>query len=149
MVYKNLIINPPNVSSQASIQKSQFYRGFSTADDKTLSTKLYDFDLIKQDIMNMFQTKKKERVMNPTFGTIIWEMLYEPFTDSVKQKISDDVTKILNYDPRVTPTKINISEAPYGMLIEATLYFKTENVSVQMSLNFDKELGIVTNNTPG
>ena len=144
MAYKNLVITPNNVSNQASVQTSQFYRGFSTANDLSMTTKLYDFDLIQQDIMNMFQTKKGERVMNPEFGTVIWSLIYEPFTADVKQLISEDVTRILNYDPRVTPTQIDITEAEYGMVIEATLYYKLEDVSTTMRLAFDKEIGIVT-----
>jgi phage baseplate assembly protein W len=143
MAYKNLVINPNNVSNQSSVQQSQFYKGFSTANDKSMTNKIYDFDLIQQDIMNMFQTKQGERVMNPEFGTIIWSLIYEPFTVDIKQLISDDVTRILNYDPRVTPTQINIVEAEYGMIIEATLFYKQQDVSVAMSLAFDKELGIV------
>lgn len=143
MAYKNLIISPNNVSNQASVQSSQFYKGFSTADDTSLTNKIYDFNLIQQDIMNMFQTKKGERVMNPEFGTIIWSLIYEPFTNEVKQLISDDVTRILNYDPRVTPTQIQITEAEYGLVIEATLFYKQQDVSQQMNLAFNKELGIV------
>lgn len=144
MAYKNLIITPNNVSNQAFVKKSQFYKGFSTANDSNLTNKIYDFDLIQQDIMNMFQTKKGERVMNPEFGTVIWSLIYEPFTADVKQLISEDVTRILNYDPRVTPTRIEITEADYGMVIEATLFYVLENVSENMRLAFDKELGIVT-----
>jgi len=108
-----------------------------------MTNKIYDFDLIQQDIMNMFQTKKGERVMNPEFGTVIWSLIYEPFTADIKQLISEDITRILSYDPRVTPTQISIREAEYGMIIEATLFYKQQDVSVDMSLSFDKELGIV------
>lgn len=144
MAYKNLIITPPDISSRTSVQKSQFYKGFSTANDTSMTTKIYDFNLIEQDIMNMFQTKKGERVMNPEFGTIIWSLIYEPFTADVKQLISEDVTRILNYDPRVTPVQIDIREAEYGLIIESTLYYKQEDVTQSMSLSFDKELGIVS-----
>ena len=143
MAYKNLIISPNNISNQASVQSSQFYKGFTTVDETSLTNKIYDFALIQQDIMNMFQTKKGERVMNPEFGTVIWSLIYEPFTADVKQLISDDVTYILNYDPRVTPTQIQITEAEYGLVIEATLYYKTQDVSQQINLAFNKELGIV------
>lgn len=144
MAYKNIVISPNNVSNQAAVQKSQFYKGFSTANDKSMTNKIYDFELIQQDIMNMFQTKKGERVMNPEFGTVIWSLIYEPFTADVKQLISEDVTRILNYDPRVTPTRIEVIEADYGMIIEATLFYKLEDVSRDMRLSFDKELGLVS-----
>lgn len=144
MAYKNTVITPPNISNQDSAKKSQFYKGFSTVNSASLTTKLFDFDLIKQDILNIFQTKKGERVMNPEFGTIIWSLIYEPFTNDIKQSISEDVTRILNYDPRVTPTVINITEAEYGMIIEATLYYKQQDLSSQMIFQFDRQLGLVT-----
>lgn len=144
MAYKNLVITPNNVSNQRSVKKSQFYKGFSTANDASMTTKIYDFELIQQDILNIFQTKKGERVMNPEFGTVIWSLIYEPFTVDVKQLISEDVTRILNYDPRVTPTRIDITEADYGLVIEATLFYKQQDLSVDMKLAFDKELGIVS-----
>jgi phage baseplate assembly protein W len=144
MAYKNIVITPPNVSSQSFVQKSQFYKGFSTANDTSMTAKIYDFELIQQDVMNMFQTKKGERVMNPEFGTVIWSLIYEPFTADIKQLISEDVTRILNYDPRVTPTQINIQEAETGLIIEATLYYKQQDVSELMKFSFDKELGIVS-----
>lgn len=143
MAYKNIVITPNNVSNQASVQKSQFYKGFSTANDLSMTNKIFDFDIIQQDIMNMFQTKKGERVMNPEFGTVIWSLIYEPFTADVKQLISEDVTRILNYDPRVTPTQVNITDVDYGLIIEATLYYKQQDVSKDMSLAFDKEIGVV------
>jgi len=144
MAYKNIVITPNNVSNQASVQSSQFYKGFSTANDLSMTNKIFDFDLIQQDIKNMFQTKKGERVMNPEFGTIIWSLIYEPFTADVKQLISEDVTRILNYDPRVTPTQINITDVDYGLIIEATLFYKQQDVSKDISLAFDKEIGVVT-----
>ena len=144
MPYKNIIITPNNISNQQSVQKSQFYKGFSTADSTRLSSKIYDFDLIQQDIINIFQTRRGERVMDPGFGTMIWDMIYEPFTNDVKQRISDDITNILNYDPRVAPTRVNISEAEYGLLLEATLYYKQLDLTQDMKLGFNKDSGTVT-----
>jgi phage baseplate assembly protein W len=144
MPYKNIIITPNNISNQQSVQKSQFYKGFSTADSTRLSSKIYDFDLIQQDIINIFQTRRGERVMDPQFGTMIWEMIYEPFTNDVKQRISDDITNILNYDPRVAPTRVNISEAEYGLLLEATLYYKQLDLTQDMKLGFNKDSGNIT-----
>ena len=146
MAYKNIVITPNNVSNQSSVKQSQFYKGFSTVNSNVLTNKMYDFALIQQDILNMFQTKKGERVMNPEFGTIIWSLIYEPFTNDVKQLISEDVTRIFNYDPRVTPTQIEITDVDYGLIIEATLFYNLEDVSANMNLSFDKEIGIVTVN---
>jgi len=143
MAYKNIVLTPNNVSNQKTAQKSQFYKGFTSANSDTLSNKIFDYDLIKQDMLNQFQTRKGERVMNPGFGTIIWDMIFEPFTDDVKQKISDDVTRILNYDPRAVPTSITIVEADSGLLIDATLLYVQVNLTEQMKLSFNKQTGLV------
>ena len=81
MPYKNLELNPSQYSQQHKIKQNQFYVGYSSVNNDSGITKLYDFDLIKQDIINHFHTRKGERVMNPTFGTIIWDVIFDPFTD--------------------------------------------------------------------
>lgn len=144
MAYKSIVLTPNSVTSQVGVQKTQFYRGFSTADSTTLSSKIYDLNLIKQNIINHFQTRKGERVMNPEFGTIIWDVIFDPFTAAVKQAISDDVTRILNYDKRVIPTEITIVEADSGMIIDATLYYSQINMSERMKLDFNRSTGLVT-----
>lgn len=144
MAYKSIVLTPNNITSQAGVQSTQFYRGFSTADSTTLSSKMYDLNLIKQNIINHFQTRKGERVMNPEFGTIIWDVIFDPFTAAVKQAVSDDVTRILNYDRRAIPTEITIIEADSGMIIDATLYYSQINMSESMKLDFNKSTGLVT-----
>jgi phage baseplate assembly protein W len=144
MAYKSIVLTPNNITSQVGVQQTQFYRGFSTADSTTLSSKMYDLNLIKQNIINHFQTRRGERVMNPEFGTIIWDVIFDPFTASIKQAISDDVTRILNYDRRAIPTEITIIEAESGMIIDATLYYSQINMSEKMKLDFNKATGLVT-----
>jgi len=142
MAYKNTIITPPNVDNVTTQQRSQFYKGFSTVDETTTNVKLYDYELIKQDILNQFNTRKGERVMNPEFGSIIWDLIYEPLTPVVKQQIAADIDRILNLDPRVVPTLINIVEQDYGFLIELTLSYRGTDVSDNMILSFDKRVGL-------
>ena len=99
MAYKNIEINPSQNSLQHQTKQNQFYVGYSSVNADALgTTKLYDFDIIKQDIINQFNTRKGERVMNPTFGTIIWDVIFDPFTQDVKQAISDDISSLI-YKP--------------------------------------------------
>lgn len=142
MAYKNIVITPPNLNNVTTKQNSQFYRGFSTVDDTTTNVKLYDHELIKQDILNQFNTRKGERIMNPAFGSVIWDLIYEPLTPNVKQQISADIDRILNSDPRVIPTLVNIVEQDYGFLLEITLSYKGTDVSDSMILSFDKRVGL-------
>lgn len=142
MPYKNLEINPVNYSEQHTDKLSQFYKGFSTVDPTNRGSKLYDFDLIKQDILNQFNTRKGQRVMNPKFGTIVWDILMEPMTFQIKDLLTQDITTICNSDPRVYPLDISINEYPEGYIIEITLAMKNTNESSVLKLAFDQKLGL-------
>jgi phage baseplate assembly protein W len=142
MAYKNITITPPNLQNVTTKQTSQFYKGFSTLDENSTSVKLFDHEVIKQDLINQFNTRKGERVMNPNFGSIIWDLIYEPLTPAVKHQISSDIDRILASEPRVIPTLVNIVEQDYGFLLELTLTYKGLDVSDSMILQFDKNVGL-------
>lgn len=144
MPYKSLVLTPSQYNSQHTAKQSQFYKGFSTVDPNAADVKLYDYELIRQDILNQFQIRKNERVMNPDFGTIIWDLLYEPLTDTVKTQIANDVTRIVTTDPRANCSEINIIQQDYGMLLEVTLVYVGTDQSEVIRLNFDKETGLST-----
>jgi phage baseplate assembly protein W len=76
------------------------YKGFSTVNPDNIGFQLYDLQIVKQDIINHFHIRQGELLSNPNFGTIIWDILYEPLTESLKQIIAENVTTIINYDPR-------------------------------------------------
>lgn len=142
MPYKNLEINVTNYSDRHPNKESQFYKGFSTVDPTNRGAKLYDFDLIKQDILNHFNTRKGQRVMNPSFGTIIWDLLMEPLTEQIRQLLTKDITDICNFDPRVYPTQIKINEYEQGYLVEITLAMKNTDQSSVLRLVFDQKIGL-------
>jgi phage baseplate assembly protein W len=142
MPYKNLEINPVSYSDQHTDKSSQFYRGFSTTNPSNRGSKLYDFDLIKQDILNQFNTRKGQRVMNPKFGTVIWDIIMEPLTPRIQELLTKDVTDICNSDPRVYPLQILVNEYPQGYLIEITLAMKNTNESSVLRLAFDQQIGL-------
>jgi phage baseplate assembly protein W len=142
MAYKNIIITPPNLQNVTTKKTSQFYKGFSTVDENSKNVKLFDQEIIKQDLLNQFNTRKGERVMNPNFGSVIWDLIYEPLTPAVKQQISSDIDRILASEPRVIPTLVNIVEQDYGFLLELTLTYKGLDVSDNMILQFDKSVGL-------
>jgi phage baseplate assembly protein W len=144
MAYKNIEINTNQYNQQHTTKQSQLYVGYSSVNPDLLGTTLYDFDIIKQDIINQFNTRKGERVMNPKFGTIIWDLIFEPFTDDVKQALSDDISRICNSDPRAVPIQININEQEYGMLLEITLQYIGTDQTANMTMSFDKKLGLTT-----
>ena len=80
---------------------------------------------------------------NPEFGTIIWDALFEPLTDVLKDAIVKNVTRIINTDPRTSASEVQVTEFEQGLQIECTLTYLTYNISEQLRLKFDKDTGIL------
>ena len=117
--------------------RSVTFKGFSSKADKK-NFKLYDFEVAKQDLINRLSVRKGERVENPEFGTIIYDTLFEPFTDTLKEAILDDVTANLNADPRISTTDIIVSEADHGIAIQATIRYVPLDITEKLQFSFDE-----------
>lgn len=114
------------------------YKGFSTVAG-VKSNQLYDIELIKQDLINHFYTRKGERVMNPNFGSIIWDMLYEPLDASNKDEIVEDCKIIIAKDPRVELQDLSVAEYGSGLRINIGINILPYNKTATMLLNFERE----------
>ena len=117
--------------------KSVTFKGFSSRSEQT-NFKLYDFEVAKQDMINRLSVRKGERVENPAFGTIIYDAIFEPFTESLKDAIVDDITANLNADPRISTTDIIVSEADHGIAIQATIRYVPLDITEKLQFSFDE-----------
>jgi phage baseplate assembly protein W len=122
------------------------YRGFSTY-NRFKKFRVTDYELVKQNLINHFNIRKGEKLMNPNFGTIIWNTLFEPLTDEVRKIITDDVKKIAAYDPRVSIDNITITEKDFGIQIELDLTYSGDNQSSTLVLNFDRDSQTISKGT--
>ena len=117
--------------------KTVTFKGFSSRADKK-NFRLYDFEVAKQDLINRLSVRKGERVENPEFGTIIYDAIYEPFTEQLKDAIVDDITANLNADPRIATEEIFVTEADKGIAIQATITYVPLNITEKLRFNFDE-----------
>jgi phage baseplate assembly protein W len=127
-------------SSTAVVSENQgtfTYKGFSSK-ETAKNYKLYDIDLVKQYLLNHFYIRKGEKLENPEFGTVIWDMLFEQFTEDVKNIIAKDVEDIINFDPRIAVNEVQIDSTDQGIRIQADIVYIPFNVNERMTFNFDK-----------
>ena len=117
--------------------KTVTFKGFSSRADKK-NFKLYDFECAKQDLINRLSIRKGERVENPEFGTIIYDAIFEPFTEALKEAIVEDITANLNADPRIATEEILVQEADKGIAIQATITYVPLNITEKLRFNFDE-----------
>ncbi len=122
--------------SQASTDGVTF-KGFSSRADQQ-NFKIYDFECAKQDLINRLSIRKGERVENPEFGTIIYDAIFEPFTEALKDAIVEDITANLNADPRISTEDIIVSEIDHGIGIQATITYVPLNITEKLQFSFDE-----------
>ena len=132
---KTVASNVASVGKEGSTAHT--YKGFSSKETNK-SFKLYDIDLVKQDLINHFYIKKGQKLENPDFGTILWDLLFEPFTDEIKTMIADDVQKIINYDPRIAVNTVSVDSTDQGIRVEAELIYLPFNVNERLTFDFDR-----------
>lgn len=132
-----------NKASVGDANRGKFtYKGFNSKESKR-NYKIYDIDLVKQDLINHFYIRKGEKLENPEFGTVIWDMLFEQFTEDVKRIIAKDVEDIVNYDPRMIVNQVTVDSTDQGIRIEADITYIPFNINERMTFDFDKNNSII------
>jgi phage baseplate assembly protein W len=121
----------------------QAYKGFSTINPNSQSYALYDLELIKQDLLNQFHVRRGERLMNPNFGTIVWDLLFEPITEQLKEQIISNVNEIINYDPRLVAQNVIVTTYQSGIQVECILKYLPYNIQQSMQIRFDQANGLL------
>jgi len=139
-LYDKIIVRGP--AARSNVPGSKTYKGFSTVSGSK-SVGLYDLNLIKQDLLNHFHIRQGERLNDPTFGTIIWDLLFEPLTEDLKSLIVKNIEDIINYDPRVVANSVTVTTYESGIQIECELTYLPYNIQEALSLRFDQANGLV------
>lgn len=143
MPIKKLTIKPNNLQNNSLVTPVYVYKGFSSK-QQSQNYRIYDTDCIREDILNQFNTRKGERVMNPEFGTIIWDAIFEPMTQTIKEEIINDIRNIMNKEPRVVTEDVKVDEYETGLLLELTVRYRTNDLRNVIKLNFDREIGLIS-----
>jgi phage baseplate assembly protein W len=121
------------------------YRGFSTLSNQKKFT-LTDFDLAQRDLLNHFNIRKGSKLMQPGFGTIIWDQLFEPLDQTTQDLISSDIQRIISYDPRLRVGSISVTQQTNGLQIELSLTYIPTDQTQLLVMNFDQNSSTLTTN---
>ena len=125
-------------------QKTQVFSGFSTQGREFQDPKLYDIELVKQDLLNHFNIRKGEKLENPEFGTNIWLYVFDPLDQDTKNSIIQEVEDVCAYDPRVVLDQIEVDEYEHGIQIRISLLYIGYGIGETMDLLFDNQQGLLT-----
>ena len=117
------------------------WTGFSSIDDNKKTCKLYDIDLIKQDILNQFMCPIGSRWRLPNWGCIAWSMLYEPLNDSNIEDIKNDCIRIVQSDSRLSIIDCNVtSDSKHSIIISLDILYVPTNMKFDMYITYNDSL---------
>ena len=78
------------------------YKGYSSFEfERVKQFSLTDVELVKLDILNHIFTRRGSRVMMPTFGTVIPDLVFEPLDAETTEILEDELRSVFDFDPRV------------------------------------------------
>ena len=115
------------------------FTGFSTKNTNAINHELHDKDLVIEDLMNHIMTRKGERVMLPTYGSIIHDMMFEPLTEETTELIEEDLTDIVNDDPRCSFVSVDITESDHTVNAMLRLKILPSNEPIELSIDLARE----------
>tara|TARA_B000000565_G_C23529754_1_gene279262 strand:- start:110 stop:496 length:387 start_codon:yes stop_codon:yes gene_type:complete len=120
------------------------FKGYSS---KTKVRKLQDINLARQDLINHFNTKKGERIMDPNFGSIIWSLIFEPYNEVTENAVKQDCIDIVNQDPRWQLNKVDAYSNQNAISVRMYLSYNPTDQKDLLELNFDKQLSDDSNSS--
>ena len=109
----------------------------ATGINTTFTTK----DAIKSNLLNFLLTGKRERVLNPGFGSGLRELIFQPLTDTLRAQMEDLVLSGVNqFFPNVRINSLNVDLDPDNSKTILNINYSVINT------NIDDDIQINVNN---
>jgi phage baseplate assembly protein W len=113
------------------------FKGFNTIDQDKKFT-LTDYELIKRDLLNAFNIREGEMPGRPDVGTVIWSYLFDPNDSVLEQQVEEEITRVINADPRTEVRTIQITQNHNVLNAEVKLYVSPDQDIETLYLSFSQ-----------
>jgi phage baseplate assembly protein W len=92
--------------------------------------KVFDETAINQALLSLFSTFKGERYFNPTYGSRIPFLLFEPFDSLTAQLIVEDIQESVRvWEPRVEITDLDIDMDFDKQVYNVTMVYRIKSTT--------------------
>ena len=105
-----------------------------------LNTTFTSRDAIKANLINFLLTGKKERVMNPAFGSGLRELMFNPLTDDLVDDIEEIVINGINtYFQQVVINNLQVNLLQESNAVNIILDYSilNSNIGDQLEININ------------
>jgi|TARA_Y100000310_G_scaffold321403_1_gene378987 phage baseplate assembly protein W len=118
------------------------YIGFSTVNRDFDNNTLHDYELARTDLLNNLYIKKGEKLENPDYGTIVWDLLFEPFSAETSKQVEADMKAMVDRDPRWRLNTLQVQQEEHGLNVMLDITYVPYNIGERLSLLFNETTGL-------
>ena len=136
MAFNSRRINPLDLQPRKAIGVSLPLSGQAVF-NSTYVTK----DAIRTNLINYFLTGQGERYMNPSFGTILRNLMFENINQGMVDRIKNTVRAGLSeYFPTVVPVDFRVGAEPDSNIVTLLLKYAIQNTNIEdeVVINFEQ-----------
>lgn len=136
MAFNSRRINPLDLQPRKAIGVSLPLSGQAVF-NSTYVTK----DAIRTNLINYFLTGQGERYMNPSFGTILRNLMFENINQGMVDRIKNTVRAGLSeYFPTVVPIDFRVEAEPDSNIVTLLLKYTIQNTNIEdeVVINFEQ-----------
>jgi phage baseplate assembly protein W len=102
----------------------------------------YNMLAIKNNIRSIFNTRRGQRLLYPTFGVFLEEYLFEPISENTAIRIAEAIYNgITNFEDRVTVKNVNVYPIyeDNAYTVTVTLYVPILDINTQTDATLNKD----------
>jgi len=85
--------------------------------------------------------------MSPQFGSIIWDLLFDPLTEETLDLVREDCVRIVSRDPRMELLQVNADEDEHTIYVRLELRYKPTTTVTDLLLTYNRD--VVTGQAEG
>jgi len=117
--------------------------GFNTINQNKYFT-LTDCELIKRDLLNALNIRQGELVGRPSYGTTLWDILFENQTQDTLQSIYVEIQRVAAGDPRIFISELEVFPQENGLLLQIEITVVQTTDAQRLSVFFDQNQRVAT-----
>ena len=126
---------PFNMASKARKDSANYASG-SISGNSVFGSTYTTQDQIISNLKNLLLTQKGERLMQPNFGTNIYQMLFENNTQDIRSSIKSTLTKDINFwIPYITVNDVKLLSSNDAHQLTISLHFQITNIGSNLVIN--------------
>ncbi|MFZ4413569.1 MAG: GPW/gp25 family protein [Bacteroidales bacterium] len=96
----------------------------------------YDEQSVIRSVRNLLSTNLYERLFQPTIGSTLNQILFEPVSTLTALQIEDEIVRMIkNYEPRATISQINVSASPDDNSFSVSLWILIGNQTTPTAIS--------------